>query len=77
MRSYLNENVAASVYDTEINVRGDLLRWPRDTPVPATLALTSPKNGGQSVGITRLRTESHGVLFVCLFVCLFDIYIVL
>jgi hypothetical protein len=46
---------------TEINGRGDPLRWPRDTLYQQKLALTSPTSGGRSVGIVRLRTKSHGV----------------
>jgi hypothetical protein len=59
----LNEKVAAPVLKTEINGRGDPLRWPRDALYPQKLALTSPTSGGRSVGIVRLRTTSHGVLF--------------
>jgi hypothetical protein len=33
------------------------LRWPRDTPYPQKLALTSPTSGGRSVGIVRSRTK--------------------
>jgi hypothetical protein len=35
--------------------------WPRDTLYPQKLALTSPRSGGRSVGIVRLRTTGHGV----------------
>jgi hypothetical protein len=41
---------------TEINGRGDSLRWPRDTLYP--LALTSPTSGGRSVGIVRWGTKA-------------------
>jgi hypothetical protein len=41
---------------TEINGRGDLLRWPRDL-CPLKLALTSPTSGGRSIGIARWRTK--------------------
>jgi hypothetical protein len=44
----------APVLKTEINGRGDPLRWPRDTLYPQKLA-------PRSVGIVRLRTTSHGV----------------
>jgi hypothetical protein len=57
----LEWEVAAPVLKTEINGHGDPLRWPRDTLYPQKLALTSPTSGGHSVGIVRLRTESHGV----------------
>jgi hypothetical protein len=42
----------------EINDRGDPLRWPRDILYPLKLALTSPTNGGRSVGIVRWRTKT-------------------
>jgi hypothetical protein len=35
LRSYMNKKVAAPVQKTEINGRGDPLRWPRDTPLSA------------------------------------------
>jgi hypothetical protein len=57
----LNEKVAALVKKTELTAGGDPLRWPRDTPYPQKLALTSPTRGGRSVGIVRLRTKGHGV----------------
>jgi hypothetical protein len=34
------------------------LRCPRNTLYPQSLALTSPTNGGRSVGIVRLRTTA-------------------
>jgi hypothetical protein len=49
-----------------INGRGDPLRWPRDTNYPQKLSLNSPTSGGSSVGIVRLRTKSHEVLFCSL-----------
>jgi hypothetical protein len=57
----LERNVAAQ--KTEINGRGDSLRWPRDTLYPLKLALTSPTIGGRSVGIVRWRTKSPGVFY--------------
>jgi hypothetical protein len=36
----------------------------RHTFYAQKLALTSPKIGGRSVGIVRLRTKRHGVFFV-------------
>jgi hypothetical protein len=54
----LERKVAAPVYKTEINGRGDSLRWPRDTLYPLKLALTSPTSGGHSVGIVRWRTKA-------------------
>jgi hypothetical protein len=58
LRSYLSEKVAAPVKKTEINGRGDSLRWPRNTLYQQRLALTSPTGGGRSVGIVRLRTTA-------------------
>jgi hypothetical protein len=53
------------VYKTEINGRGVSLRWPRDTLYPLKLALTSPTNGGRSVGIVRLRTKTTEFVYEC------------
>ena len=58
MRSYLNKKLEAPVQKTEINGRGDPLRWPRDTLYPQKLALTSPTGGVRSVGIVRSRTKA-------------------
>jgi hypothetical protein len=44
--------------------RGYPLRWPRDTLYPQNLALTSPKSGGRSVGIVRLRTTATEFSFL-------------
>jgi hypothetical protein len=46
------------VYKTEINDRGNPLRWPRDTLYPQKLALTSPTSGGRSVAIVCSRTKA-------------------
>jgi hypothetical protein len=54
----LNGKVAAPLYKTEINGRGESLRWPRDTLHPLKLALTSPTSDGRSVGIVRLRYKA-------------------
>jgi hypothetical protein len=43
---------------------GDPLRWPRDTPYPQKLALTSPASGGRSVGILRLRAKATEFVFL-------------
>jgi hypothetical protein len=43
---------------TEINCRGNYLRWPRNTLYPQKLALTSPTSGGLSFGIVRLQTKA-------------------
>jgi hypothetical protein len=52
------------VYKTEINDRGNLLRWPRNTHYLQTLALTSTTNGGRSVGIVRSRTKATEGFFL-------------
>jgi hypothetical protein len=54
----LQGNVAAPVYKTEINDRGNPLRWPRDTLYSQNLPLTSPTSGGRSVGIVHSRTKA-------------------
>jgi hypothetical protein len=54
----LEGKVAAPVHKTEINDRGNPLRWPRDTLYPQKLALTSPASGGRSVGLVRSRTKA-------------------
>jgi hypothetical protein len=59
---------------TEINGRGDPLRWPRDTLYPQKLALTSLTSGGRSVGIVRLRTTSDGVCLFFVDVILFLVF---
>jgi hypothetical protein len=66
----LEWKVAVPVYKTEINDRGDSLRWPRDTLSPLKLALTSPTSGGLSVGIVCLRAKA--MEFVCLLVLVHD-----
>jgi hypothetical protein len=53
----LEWNSIGSGQENRINGRGDPLCWPRDTLYPQKLALTSPKIGGRSVGIVRLRTK--------------------
>jgi hypothetical protein len=54
----LEGKVAAPVYKTEINDRGNPLRCPHDTLHPQNLALTSPISGGCSDGIVRSRTKA-------------------
>jgi hypothetical protein len=54
----LEGKVAAPVWKTEINDRGNPLHWPRDILYPQKLALTSPRSGGRSVGIVRSRTKA-------------------
>jgi hypothetical protein len=54
----LEGKVAGPVKKTEINDRGDPLRWPRDILYPQKLVLTSPTSGGRSIGIVRSRTKA-------------------
>jgi hypothetical protein len=46
------------------NVRGDLLRWPRDSLCPQRFALLLPTSGGRSVGIVRSRTKAREFAYV-------------
>jgi hypothetical protein len=61
----LGRNSSASGLENREYGRGDPLRWPRDTPYPQKLSLTSPTSGGCSVGIVRLRTKATEFCFVC------------
>jgi hypothetical protein len=54
----LGRNSRGSGLENREYVRGDPLRWPRDTLYPQKLALTSPTYGGLSVGIVRLRSKT-------------------
>jgi hypothetical protein len=47
LRSYLNEKLAALVYRTEINGRGEPFCWPRDTRNLLKLALTLTERTGR------------------------------
>jgi hypothetical protein len=58
LSSYLIEKGAAPVKKTEINGRGNSLRWPRNALYLQKLALTSLTSGGSSVGIVRLRAKA-------------------
>jgi hypothetical protein len=58
----LERTVAAPVWKTEINGRGNLLRWPWHNLYQRKLALTSPTSGGLLVGIVDWRL-SPGVFF--------------
>jgi hypothetical protein len=55
--SYLKKEVAAPVKKTEINGRGNPLRWPRNTLYPQSRHYFTD-SGGRSVGIVRLRTKA-------------------
>jgi hypothetical protein len=56
---------SGSCLEMEINGRGGPLPWPRNNLYLQTLALSSPISGGRYVGIVRLRSNSHGVCFIC------------
>jgi hypothetical protein len=63
MRINFGENVAAPVYKTEITAV-EIRPADHDTLYRQNLALTSPKNGGRSVGIDRWWTKAAEVLFI-------------
>jgi hypothetical protein len=65
----LENKVAVPVYKTEINGRGDSLRWPRDTLYLLKLAITSPTSGGRSVGIVRWRTKAPELVYIASHSC--------
>jgi hypothetical protein len=44
--------------------RRDPSLWPHGTLYPQKLALTSPTNGGRSIGIVRSRTQATEFSFV-------------
>jgi hypothetical protein len=66
----LEEKVAAPVKKTEINDRGDPLRWSRDTLYPQMLSLTSPTSANDIIALrlsvpqccseTSRRTDNWG-----------------
>jgi hypothetical protein len=60
---------------TEINGRGDSLRWPRDTLYPLKLALTSPTRGDRSVGIVRWRTKPRSLKYTIVMPFLRTLYL--
>jgi hypothetical protein len=61
----LGRNTSSSGFSLENREygRGDPLRWPRDNLYPQKLALTSPKSGGRSVDIVRLRAKAIEFFF--------------
>jgi hypothetical protein len=64
LRSYLEEKVAVPVKKTEINDRGNPLRWPRNNLYPQKVGTTLPTSGGRSVGIVRSRTKATEISLV-------------
>jgi hypothetical protein len=50
-------------YNSDMNSLYKKRRWPRGTIYPKKLALTSPTNGGRSVGIVRSRTQAKEFTF--------------
>jgi hypothetical protein len=58
------EKVAAPVKKTELTAGGSVALTTRHL-LSANLALRWPTCGGRSVGIVRLRTKGHGVLYKC------------
>jgi hypothetical protein len=57
----LEWKIAAPVYKTEINGRGNPWCRPRDTLYPRMLTLTSSTSGWSSVGTVPLRNKGQGV----------------
>jgi hypothetical protein len=61
----LERNVAAPVYETQINDRrGSAVLTTRQPSIHKSWHYISPTSGGRSVGIVRSRTKGHGVCFV-------------
>jgi hypothetical protein len=56
----LNEKVAAPAKKPELTAGGIRCADHATPSVRKKLALSSPKSGGRSVGIVRLRTKGHG-----------------
>jgi hypothetical protein len=54
----LGRNSSGSGLESRGYGSGDPLRWPRDILYPQKLALTSPTNGGRSVGIVSSRAQA-------------------
>jgi hypothetical protein len=73
LRNYLKEIVTAPVYKTEITAVGDPPRWPCNTLYPKKLALTSPTDGGRSVGIVRSRTKAMELLLLLDFITIMSL----
>jgi hypothetical protein len=48
--------------------RRDPSRWPRGTLYPQKLELTSPSNGGSSIGIERSRTQATEIFILTLII---------
>jgi hypothetical protein len=70
----LGRNSSGFCLENREHSRGDPPRWPRDTLYPQTLALTSSKSGGRSVGIVHSRTKATE-LCVNNAVCSLSVYI--
>jgi hypothetical protein len=62
---------SGSGLETEMNGRGDPLRWPRDILYPLKWAITSPTSGGRSVGIVRWRIKALEFFFVFLMISIY------
>jgi hypothetical protein len=58
----LGRNSSGSGLEIREYGRRDPSRWPRGTPYPQKLALSSPTSGGRSVGIVRSRTKATELL---------------
>jgi hypothetical protein len=70
----LGRKSSGSCLESQECGRRDPSRWPRGTLYPHKLALTSPTNGGLSVGIVRSWTQAtEFVLLFVVFVLLYSI----
>jgi hypothetical protein len=60
-----NEHLDSGLENREYG-RRDPSRWPRGNLYPQKFAITSPTNGGRSVGIVRSRTQATEFSFTFL-----------
>jgi hypothetical protein len=60
----LERKSSCSGQENRINDRGGSVALTTRHLYPQKLALTLPTSGGRSVGIVRLWTKGHGVLFI-------------
>jgi hypothetical protein len=63
----LERQSSGSGLESREHGRRDLSLWPRGTPYPQNLTLTSPTSGGRSVGIVRSRIQATEFVFLFVF----------